>query len=105
MKGKILYLWSDSFFLSTNIRMRENRTMHNHKTEILQLKQRLVGLIYLAIAVLLPYWIFVGVGAIELGWEVFWHIIPLSIIGLLAYFVKRKIHFYKKQDEEHFCTK
>lgn len=64
--------------------------MQDHSFEILRYKQRLVGLGYLAVAVLLPYWIFVWVGAIQLGWEILWILIPLSLIAVLAF------HYYLK---------
>jgi hypothetical protein len=74
--------------------------MQDPATEILLYKQRIVGLGYLAVAVLLPYWIFVWVGAIRLGWEVLWYLIPMVFMGgfALNYYLKIKT-FLKKQKQ------
>ncbi|MFN0202811.1 MAG: hypothetical protein ACKVTZ_14905 [Bacteroidia bacterium] len=69
--------------------------MQDRNTKILLYKQRIVGLGYLAVAVLLPYWIFVLLGAIQLGWVVLWHLIPLILLGIRAWSFWRKIQVYK----------
>jgi hypothetical protein len=69
--------------------------MQDRNPKILLYQQRLVGLGYLAVAVLLPYWIFVGVGAISLGWEVLWHLLPLSFLGIIAIIYWQKMENYE----------